>query len=106
MGAYIGRRMLRGAGLGLTAGLSLAGLYFVLGVCGSPRTEFLGYSLLAIGFPSVFVILPLLQWLGIEGGRGECVPLVLLALPLNGSLWGALLGVILTSPRSPGRRGD
>jgi hypothetical protein len=104
LGAPIGRRMLRGARIGLAAGLSLAGLYFALGVCGSARPEFLGYSLLAIGFPSVFAILPLLQWIGLQGGLRECVPLVLLALPLNGSLWGAVLGAMLTSParRDPG----
>lgn len=102
----MGRRMLRGARIGLTAGLSLAGLYLVLGVCGSARTEFLAYSLLAVGFPSVFAILPLLQWVGIQGGLGECVPLVLLALSLNGSLWGALVGAILTSPPSLDRRKD
>ena len=55
MGAPIGRRMLRGAGIGLAAGLSLAGLYFALGVCGSARP-----------------ILPLLQWVGLQGGLREC----------------------------------
>jgi len=97
----IGHRILRGARIGFIAGLCLAALYLGLGVRPSELTEPLGYSLLLVGFPMVFAILPLLKWAGIQGGLGEYVPLVVLALCLNGILWGALLGAILTSPRSP-----
>lgn len=104
MGRHITHRILRGARSGLVAGLCLAALYLVLGARVNEFTEFLGYSLLVVGFPSVFAILPVLQWIGIQGGLGEYVALVLLALSLNGILWGAILGSVLISLPSPDRQ--
>ena len=105
MGAHIGRRALRGAKIGLIAGLCLASLYLVLGTRGNELTEVLGYSLLVLGFPAVFLIEPVLQWSGIQGGMREYVVLVVLALSLNGCLWGTLLGTILIAPSLGGRQG-
>jgi hypothetical protein len=101
----IGHRMLRGARIGLIAGLGLAALFLMLGIWGNELNKVVGYLLLLVGFPVVFAILPALQWLGIQGGLGEFVPLVLLSLSLNGSLWGALLGAIPTSQRPRDRPG-
>jgi hypothetical protein len=105
LGAHIGRRALRGARIGLIAGLCLASLYLVLGIRGNELTEVLGYSLLVVGFPAMFVIESVLQWSGIQGGMREYVLLVVLALSLNGCVWGTLLGTILTAPSLGGRQG-
>ena len=56
-----------------------------------------------VGFPTFFAIVSALQWLGIQGGMREWVAIVLLALSLNGALWGAVIGAAITL-RSPGYR--
>jgi hypothetical protein len=87
---------LRGARLGLLAGLCLAALYAALGAIGT--TDFdksLGYSLLLLGFPTLFAVVPALHWLGLEGGTYEGVAALLVTLSLNGAMWGALLGAAL-----------
>jgi hypothetical protein len=97
----IRRGLLREALIGTLAGLCVAGLYLLLGANGNELTEFLAYSLVLVGFPAVFAVSPLLNWLGIGSGLAEYVGLVLLALPLNGTLWGACLGALLTPPIPP-----
>jgi hypothetical protein len=95
--AGIWRGTLKGAKIGFLAGLCLAALYLVIGALGD--TEFnksLGYSLLLVGFPTLFAIVPALQWLGVQGGTREGVAIVLLTLSLNGALWGAVIGVAVT----------
>jgi hypothetical protein len=97
MNAAIWRGPLNGAKVGLLAGLCLAAVYVVIGALGD--TEFnksLGFSLLLIGFPTLFAVVPALQWLGVQGGTREGVALVLLTLSLNGVLWGALIGAAMT----------
>jgi hypothetical protein len=87
---------LRGARLGLLAGLCLAALYVALGALGT--TDFnksLGYSLLLLGFPTLFAVVPALHWLGLEGGTHEGVAALLVTLSLNGAMWAALLGAAL-----------
>ena len=98
MDAHIGRRMLRGARIGLLAGICLAVLYITLGTRVNEFTEPLGYSLVIVGFPALFAAIPVVQELGLRGGLGEYAALVSLTFPLNGILWGAILGVVLSSP--------
>jgi hypothetical protein len=94
LNARIGDGIQRGAKVGLIVGVGLAVLYLALGVRVNEFTELIGYSLLLVGFPTVFAILPVLKWLGIQGGMGEYVPLVSLTLSINGIPWGALLGAL------------
>ena len=100
MKAELWRGTLKGAKIGLLAGLGLAAVYIVIGALGDTElTKSLGWSLLLVGFPILFAIVPTLQWLGIQGGMVEGVVAVLLTLSLNGALWGAVIGgtVALTS---------
>jgi hypothetical protein len=74
-------------------GVCLAMIYFALGAVGT--TDFgksLGYSLLLVGFPTLFAVVPALEWLGLEGGNHQGTAAILLTLSLNGALWGAGLG--------------
>ena len=101
MKADIWWRILKGAKIGFLAGLSLAALYLVIGALGDTElTKSLGFSLLLVGFPTLFAIVPALQWLGVQGGMREGVATLLLTLLLNGALWGAVIGatVALVSP--------
>ena len=100
-----GRRMWRGARIGLIAGITLAVLYVALGTRVNVFTELLGYSLAIVGFPALFAAIPVVQALGLRGGLGEYAALVALTFPLNGILWGAILGVVLRSPAAPDRDG-
>ena len=106
MDAHIGRRMRRGARIGFLAGITLAVLYIALGTRVNQFTELLGYSLLVVGFPVLFAAIPVVQELGFRGGLGEYAALVSLTFPLNGILWGAILGVLLSSPAAPDGHGD
>jgi hypothetical protein len=84
---------LRGARIGVLVGVCLAMIYFALGAVGT--TDFgksLGYSLLLVGFPTLFAVVPALEWLGLEGGTYQGTAALLLTLSLNGALWGAVLG--------------
>ena len=100
MDAHIGRRMWRGARIGALAGITLAVLYIALGTRVNEFTD-LGYSLVIVGFPALFAAIPVVQELGFRGGLGEYAALVSLPFPLNGILWGAILGVVLSSPATP-----
>src|SRR5262245_8454897 len=87
--------MLKGARAGIVTGLCLAALYLVIGAL--TDTEFnksLAFSLLFVGFPTLFAVVPVLQWLGVQGGTREEVAILLLTLPLNGVLWGATGGAV------------
>ena len=106
MGTPIGRRMSRGARIGALAGVALAVLYIALGTRVNEFTELLGYSLVIVGFPALFAAIPVVQELGFRGGLGEYAALVSLTFLLNGILWGAVLGVILSSPAAPDGHGD
>ena len=101
MDAHIGRRMRRGARIGVLAGITLAVLYIALGTRVNEFTELLGYSLAIVGFPALFAAIPVVQALGLRGGMGEYAALVSLTFPLNGILWGAILGLVLSSPAAP-----
>jgi hypothetical protein len=46
--------MLRGARIGVLAGITLAVLYIALGTRVNEFTELLGYSLVIVGFPALF----------------------------------------------------
>jgi hypothetical protein len=98
----IRRGMVRGARIGVLAGLSLAGLYAAIGALATTEfTKSLGHSLLFIGFPTLFAVVPALQWLGLQGGRLEGVVALLLTLSVNGALWGAITGALLAArPRN------
>jgi hypothetical protein len=88
---------LKGAKMGLLAGLCLAALCLVIGALGDTElTKSLGFSLLLVGFSTLFAIVPALQWLGVQGGMREGVAIVLLTLSLNGALWGAAIGAATT----------
>ena len=95
LNAHIGRRMRRGATIGLLAGVTLAMLYIALDTRVNQFTELLGYSVGIVGFPTLFAVIPVVQALGLRGGHGEYAALVSLTFPLNGLLWGAVLGVLL-----------
>jgi hypothetical protein len=95
--AHIGRRMWRGARIGTLAGIALAVIYIALGTRVNEFTELLGYSLGVVGFPALFAAIPVVQALGLRGGLGEYAALVSITFPLNGLLWGAILGIVLTS---------
>ena len=97
MKAEIRRGTLKGAKIGLLAGLGLAGLYVVIGVLGDTElNKSLGFSLLLVGFPTLFAIVPARQWLGVQGGGREGVVILWLTLALNGALWGAVIGAAVT----------
>ena len=88
---------LKGAKIGFLAGLCLAALYLVIGALGDTElTKSLGFSLLLVGFPTLFAIVPALHWMGVQGGTHEGVAIILLTLSLNGALWGAVIGVAVT----------
>ena len=106
MDAHIGRRMWRGARIGVLAGITLAMLYIALGTRVNEFTELLGYSLVIVGFPALFAAIPGVQEFGLRGGLAEYAVLVSLTFPLNGILWGAILGVVLSSPATPDNHGD
>ena len=97
MKAEIWRGTLKGAKIGFLTGLCLAALYVVIGVLGDTElSKSLGFSLLLVGFPTLFAIVPALQWLGVQGGTREGVVILLLTLSLNGALWGAVIGAAVT----------
>jgi hypothetical protein len=98
--------MWRGARIGVLAGITLAVVYIALGTRVNEFTELLGYSLVVVGFPALFAAIPVVQALGLRGGLGEYAALVSLTFPLNGILWGAILGILLSSPAAPDGRGD
>jgi hypothetical protein len=104
--AHIGRRMRRGARIGALAGITLAVLYIALGTRVNEFTELLGYSLAIVRFPALFAAIPVVQELGLRGCLGEYAALVSLTFTLNGILWGAILGVVLSSPAAPDGHGD
>jgi hypothetical protein len=85
----------RGAIIGGAIGVGLAALYLALGAGGNDLTQLLAYSLILIGFPAVFAVSSVATWLGVQGGISEYVVLVLVTLPLNGVLWGAIAGAII-----------
>jgi len=99
--APIGRGMRRGAKIGALAGIALAVVYVVLGTHVNRFTELLGYSLAIVGFPALFAAIPVVQATGLRGGLGEYAALVFLTFPLNGVLWGAILGAVFRSRASP-----
>ena len=97
MKAEIGRGTLKGGKIGFLAGLCLAALYLVIGALGDTElTKSLGFSLLLVGFPTLFAVVPALQWLGVQWGMREGVAALLLTLSLNGALWGAVVGAALS----------
>jgi hypothetical protein len=98
--------MWRGARLGFLAGIALAALYIALGIRVHEFTELLGYSVGVVGFPALFAAIPVVQALGLRGGLAEGAALVSLTFPLNGILWGAILGVLLSSPAAPDGHGN
>jgi hypothetical protein len=103
--AEIWRGTLKGAKTGFLAGLCLATLYLVIGALGDTElTKSLGFSLLLVGFPTLFAMVSALQWLGIQGGMREWVAIVLLTLPLNGALWGAVIGAAVSLRSLLGQR--
>jgi hypothetical protein len=94
---------LKGARVGFLAGLCLTAPYTVLWALGATELgKSLGFSLLLVGFPTLFAVVPALQWLGVQGGTREGVVVLLLTLSLNGALWGAVIGAAasLTKPHS------
>jgi hypothetical protein len=98
--------MWRGARIGFLAGIALAALYIALGTRVNQFTELLGYSVGVLGFPALFAAIPVVQASGIRGGLGELAAIVSLTFPLNGILWGAILGVLFSSPAAPDGHGD
>ena len=94
----IWRGTLKGSRAGVLIGLCLAALYLVIGALADTEfTKSLGFSLLLVGFPTLFAVVPVLQWLGVQGGTREGVAVLLLTLPLNATLWGAVIAAI-TAP--------
>jgi hypothetical protein len=95
--AEIWRGTLKGAKVGLLTGLCLAALYAVIGALGDTElNKSLGFSLLLVGFPTLFAMVSALQWLGLQGGMREGVAVLLLTLSLNGALWGTVIGAAVT----------
>jgi hypothetical protein len=75
MNAAIWRGPLNGAKVGLLAGLCLAAAYVVIGALGD--TEFnksLGFSLLLIGFPTLFAVVPLFSGWESKAGHARGWP--------------------------------
>jgi hypothetical protein len=100
----IGRRALRGARIGALVGLCLAAAYLALLSVGNTESDkSLAFSLLFVGFPTLFAVVPVLEWLGLQAGAREGVPVLLFTLSLNGALWGTMLGAALglAKPRKP-----
>jgi hypothetical protein len=92
----LGRRILKAARIGMLAGLCIAVVYAVLGAVGTTEmSKSLGFSLLLLGFPTLFAVVPLLQWLGLQGGTSEGIAVLLLTLSANGALWGAVVGAVV-----------
>jgi len=92
----IRRSTLKGARIGLLTGLCLAVLYLVtLALADTELDKSIGFTLLLVGFPTLFAVVPLLGWLGLAGGQHEGVAMILLALPLNGAFWGTVLGAVI-----------
>jgi len=58
--------MSRGARIGALAGIALAVLYIALGTRVNEFTELLGYSLVIVGFPVLFAVIPVVQ--GLDSG--------------------------------------
>jgi hypothetical protein len=104
--AHLVRRMRRGARIGFLAGVALALLYIALETRVTAYTELLGYSVGVLGFPALFAALPVVQATGLRGGLGEVAALVSITFPLNGILWGAILGALLRSRAAPDGHGD
>lgn len=99
------RGTLKGARAGVLIGLGLAALYLVVLFAGSTElNKSVGYSLLLIGFPMIFVVEAFLQSLGIQGGKTEAIAVVVSSLPLNGALWGAAVGSVIALVSSVRRR--
>lgn len=95
--AEILRGSLRWGKIGLLAGLCLALLYPVILVFGDIElNKTVGYTLLLVGFPLIFAVESFLRSPGLQGGKAEAVTLVSLSLPLNGALWGAVVGSVIT----------
>jgi hypothetical protein len=91
------RGPLKGAKVGLLAGLCVSAPYLAIGALGNTEVnKSLGYSLLLVGFPTLFAIVPAIEWLGVQGGTREGVLLLLLTLSLNGVLWGTVIGTAVT----------
>jgi hypothetical protein len=89
----VGRATLKGARIGILVGICLAAVYIVIGVLGTTElNKSLGFSLLLVGFPTLFAVVPALEWLGLQGGTREGIAILLLTLALNGALWGAIIG--------------
>ncbi len=97
MKTEIWRGPLKGAKVGLLAGLCVSAPYLAIGALGNTEVnKSLGYSLLLVGFPTLFAIVPAIEWLGVQGGTREGVLLLLLTLSLNGVLWGTVIGTAVT----------
>jgi O-antigen/teichoic acid export membrane protein len=95
--AEIRRGTLKGVKVGFLTGLCLAAIYAVIGALGDTElNKSLGFSLLLVGFPTLFAVVPALQWLGAQGGTREGVVILLLTLSLNGALWGAIIGAAVS----------
>jgi hypothetical protein len=95
--AEIRRGILKGAKIGFLTGLGLAALYVVIFLLGDTElTKSFGWSLLLVGFPTLFPIVSAIEWLGLQGGTSEGIIVVLLTLSLNGALWGAVIGFAVT----------
>ena len=93
MNAEIGRAALRGVRIGMLVGICLGAVYIVIGALGTTElNKSLGFSLLLVGFPTLFAVVPALEWLGLQGGTREGMAVLLLTLTLNGTLWGAIIG--------------
>jgi hypothetical protein len=93
----IWRGPLKGAKVGLLAGLCVSAPYLAIGALGNTEVnKSLGYSLLLVGFPTLFAIVPAIEWVGVQGGTREGVLLLLLTLSLNGVLWGTVIGTAVT----------
>lgn len=93
MNAAIGRAALKGVRIGMLVGICLAAVYIVIGALGTTElNKSLGFSLLLVGFPTLFAVVPALEWLGLHGGTREGMAVLLLTLTLNGTLWGAIIG--------------
>ena len=104
MKTEIWRGPFKGAKIGLLAGLCLSAPYLAIGALGDTElNKSLGYSLLLVGFPTLFAIVPVIERLGLQGGTREAVLLLLLTLSLNGLLWGTVVGTVVTLV-SMGRR--
>jgi len=95
--AELARRTLKGVKIGLLAGLFLAVLYLLILALGdTEQDKSVGFTLLLVGFPTLFGVVPAIEWLGLQGGKREGTVLILVTLALNGALWGAVIGVMIS----------